>query len=97
MALESPIPSPSIAKKSPRKISAGGAASTYEANPTSCAAQIAGGEEAFEENKTKVPCEFCQDPCSIEGLMRHQVSVPLKYRGGKSIWDGASWTTKNAL
>ena len=26
-------------------------------------------------SKTKVPCEFCNEPCTLEALMRHQVSA----------------------
>jgi len=86
MALESPIPSPDMsaskksASESRRKISA---PASYQSNPTSCAAQIAAEEVALADvvaadeaengtEKTKVPCEFCNEPCSLESLMRHQ-------------------------
>ena len=29
-------------------------------------------------SKTKVPCEFCNEPCSLEALMRHQVSLLIQ-------------------
>ena len=58
----------------------GAATSAAVGNPTSCAAQIAAEEAALADvvaadgtEKTKVPCEFCNEPCSLEALMRHQV------------------------
>lgn len=64
MALESPMPSPQMTKKtndvvSQRKISA-------PANLENCQSK------EVEETKMKVPCEFCNEPCSLDALMRHQ-------------------------
>ena len=67
-----------------RKISAPASYQSTGTNPTSCAAQIAAEEVALADvvaadeadngtEKTKVPCEFCSEPCSLESLMRHQV------------------------
>ena len=77
MALESPIPSPNMSSKAERgrKISAPPAVMTTEDQQqlqTSCA-----NTDDCNSEKTKVPCEFCNEPCSLEALMRHQVR-PLK-------------------
>lgn len=81
MALESsPIPSPSMSPKksqqNSRKVSAPPALNCGAAEPDS---------EAGEVVKTKVPCEFCNEPCSLEALMRHQVILLRNVRKVTSI------------
>ena len=71
--MESPIPSPAMPKKTVnRKISAPAICNT-EARTTSCVESEEVASEAA--SKTKVPCEFCNEPCTLEALMRHQVSA----------------------
>ena len=36
---------------------------------------VAADEAENGAEKTKVPCEFCNEPCSLEALMRHQVKI----------------------
>ena len=73
MALASPIPSPSLSKKSEvRKISAPARVVT-ELAAAAADEDTEAGTPAPEAQKTKVPCEFCHEACSLEALMRHQV------------------------
>ena len=61
-----------------RKISAPAptCSESSNSNKSSCMVEVVEAETTSEAvSKTKVPCEFCNEPCSLEALMRHQVSA----------------------
>lgn len=69
MALDSPESPQSPKKSERRKISA---PATLDSRPGTSCTQLE--EPTIQAEKTKVPCEFCNEPCSLEALMRHQVT-----------------------
>ena len=48
--------------------------------------EVGEAETTTTVSKTKVPCEFCNEPCSLEALMRHQVSADSEDQSQPDFW-----------
>ena len=69
-----------------RKISAPAAPTCSESNFNKSMPVVEAENTNTSVSKTKVPCEFCNEPCSLEALMRHQVSADSEDQSQPDFW-----------
>ena len=69
-----------------RKISAPAAPTCSESNFNKSMPVVEAENTKTSVSKTKVPCEFCNEPCSLEALMRHQVSADSEDQSQPDFW-----------